>query len=132
MAASRRLASSSSTIASRCCSAGYRATDRYAPGVLTSSSDCCSSAAALSAAALAALPSGLASEGPGVVAVAYPPLQFKWNCTVSETCAKSSPWMNGAACELVTMQSSCDTLSPTRLATITVWPASLAADDASA
>jgi hypothetical protein len=67
------------TTASTCCSAARRATStsRYAPGVLTSSSDCCSSAAAWSAAALASRPSGLASEGPGLVAIAYPPLQFK-------------------------------------------------------
>ena len=71
-------------------------------------------------------------DGPSVLAVAYPPLQFRLNCTVSETCAKSSPWMKGAFCELVTMQSSCATLSPTRLATMTVAPASLAADEASA
>src|SRR5258707_7782100 len=117
--------SSLSTTASTCCSAGCRASERYPPGLLTAS------AAAWSAAALASRPAGLASEGPGVPAVAYPPLQFRLNCTMSETCAKSSPWMNGAACELVTMHSSWDTLSPTRLATTTVAPASLAADEAS-
>src|SRR4029450_3696775 len=96
MDAWRRRESSSSTTASTCCSAGCRATDDYAPGVLTSSSDCSSSAAASSAAAFASRPAGLAKDGPGVLADAYPALQFRLKSTVSETGAKSSPWMNGA------------------------------------
>src|SRR5436189_6042346 len=77
-------------------------------------------AAAASTVDLASRPSGLATEAPGLVAVATAPSQFKLNSTVSVTCAKSSPWMNGADCELVTIQSSCASQSPTRLAITTV------------
>jgi len=48
----------------------YRATDGYSSGVLTSASSCSSAAAASSAAALASRPAGLATEAPGLVAVA--------------------------------------------------------------
>src|SRR5881227_4075821 len=57
-------------------------------------------AAASSTVDLASRPSGLATEAPGLVAVATAPSQFRLNSTVSVTCAKSSPWMIGAGCEL--------------------------------
>src|SRR6185436_9553956 len=63
----------------------YRATDGYSSGVLTSASSCSSAAAASSAAALASRPAGLATEAPGLVAVAYPPAQFKLSRTSSVT-----------------------------------------------
>ena len=44
--------------------------DDYSSGVLTSASSCSSAAAASSAAALASRPAGLATEAPGLVAVA--------------------------------------------------------------
>jgi hypothetical protein len=62
-----------------------RPTDRYSSGVLTSASSCSSAAAASSAAVLASRPAGLATEAPGLVAVAKPPAQFRLSRTSSVT-----------------------------------------------
>src|SRR5437667_66433 len=53
-------------------------------------------AAASSTVDLACRPSGLATEAPGLVAVAKAPSQFRLNSTVSVTCAKWYP-RHGAA-----------------------------------
>ena len=55
---------------------GQRSASRYS-----------AAAAASSAAVLAWRPSGLSSEAPGLLAVAYPPLQLRLNNTVCVTCA---------------------------------------------
>ena len=76
----------------------------------------CSLAASSFAAAIAALPSGLAFELPDDFADATPALQFRSNSTVSVTGAKSSPLIQGAFSECVTMQSSSASESPVRVA----------------
>jgi hypothetical protein len=59
-------------------------------------------AAAAFAAAMAALPSGLAAEFPGEVADATVALQFRYSNTVSVTALKLVPLIQGAFTECVT------------------------------
>src|SRR4029077_3643816 len=99
---------------------------RYPPELPDCACCCCSCAFAM-----AALPSGLAAEFPGSLAVATVALQFRLTSTVSVTAEKLSPLIHGADCECVTMHSSSDNVSPARLAMTAFLPASLMADDAS-